>query len=284
MPVERDDVGERAAMAINRANWDSRVPVHTGPGGYSIEQLVDDGTALTDVVEFDRPYLGDLAGVAAVHLQCHIGTDTVSLARLGADITGIDFSEPAIEVARDLARRCGIDARFVVGDVHDAPSLLGRTYDLVYTGVGALNWLPDIGAWAAVVADVLRPGGRLHLTEGHPMAMTLSDDATPDNLLLDFPYFEGQPPSHFVSDTSYLGTGTVTSPETVEWSHHLGAVVTALIQAGIIIDRLDEHRELAWPLLPWMEPAPDRQGWYRFPEPLRQRMPLSYTIQAHKRH
>lgn len=274
----------RAALAVNRANWDSRVPVHIAPDGYKLDRLVDDRHALTDVVEFDRRYLGDLSGQSLLHLQCHIGTDTVSLARLGADVTGVDFSEPAIDVARDLAARCGLDARFEVGEVHRAPAILERTYDVVYTGVGALNWLPDIRAWASIVAEMLRPGGRFHMTEGHPMAMTLSDDATPENLLIEYPYFEGQPAMRFHETTSYVGSGTVASPETYEWAHNPGAVIQALIDAGLVIDRFDEHRELAWPFLPWMEPVSDREGWYRFPEPLRNSIPLMYTVQAHRRH
>lgn len=272
-------------MAANRANWDSRVAVHTGPEGYRLDRLVEDPSALSDVVDFDRRYLGDLSGQSVVHLQCHLGTDTISLARLGAaSVTGVDFSEPAVAVARDLAARCGVDARFEVSDVHRAPSVLGQTYDLVYTGVGALPWLPDIQAWAAVVSELLRPGGRFHITEGHPMAMVFSDDTTPDRLLIDYPYFEGQPAMRFEDASSYVGSGTVESPECFEWAHNLGAIVQALIDAGLIIDRFDEHRELAWPFLPWMEPSPTRPGWYRMPEPLRHSIPLMFTIQAHKRH
>ena len=273
----------RAAMQANRANWDSRVPVHTGPDGYRLDRLVDDPEALTNVIDFDRRYLGDLTGQELLHLQCHIGTDPGSLARLGARVTGLDFSEEALTVATDLAERCGVDATFVVGDVHQAPVILERTFDMVYTGVGAIPWLPDIGAWAAVVSEMLRPGGRFHMTEGHPMAMIFSDEATPDNMAIDYPYFEGRPAMRFDDPRSYAGSGTVASPESYEWAHNLGAVVQALIDAGLIIDRLEEHRELAWPFLPWMEPIPDREGWFRMPEPLRHSIPLMFTIQATKR-
>lgn len=269
-------------MAANRSNWDSRVPVHLGPGGYDLDRLVADQTAVTDVVAFDRPYLGDLTGVELVHLQCHLGTDTISLARLGASISGLDFSPPALASARELAARCGIDARFVEGNVYDAEALLGRTYDMVYTGVGAINWLPDINRWAEVVASVMRPGGRFHMTEGHPAAMALSDDATPDNPIFEYPYFEGSPTMEFHQTTSYAGDGEVTSPRTYEWAHNLAAVVQALIDAGLVIDRLEEHRTLPWLFLPWMEPDPEREGWYQFPPPYRDSIPLSYTVAAHK--
>ncbi len=277
------ELDDRSRMLANRDNWDSRVPVHLGPGGYDLDRLVENPTSLTDVVTFDRPYLGDLTGCDLVHLQCHIGTDTVSLARLGASITGLDFSSKAVAAATQLADRCGIDARFVEGDVHDAPRLLGRTYDMVYTGVGAINWLPDINRWAETVAAVLRPGGRFHMTEGHPALMILSDDANPDDMLIEYPYFEGTPVMMFSNTKSYAGDGEVTSPDEFEWAHNLGAVVQALIDNGLVIDRLDEHRTLPWTFLPWMEPDPEREGWYVFPERFRDSIPLSYTVAAHKR-
>lgn len=277
------DRDEEAGMATNMANWNARVPVHLGPNGYGIDRLVDNPQAITEVVQFDRPYLGDLTGSELVHLQCHLGTDTVSLSRLGASITGLDFSGDAIASARDLAERCGIDARFVESNVYEAVEALGQTYDVVYTGVGAINWLPDIAQWARVAAALIKPGGRFHMTEGHPMAMIYSDDATPDNMLIEYPYFDGSPGMRFSYSESYLGGGEVVSPDMVEWSHNIGSVVQALIDAGLVIDRLDEHRELPWPFLPWMEPVPERDGWFRFPqERLQQAVALSYTIAAHK--
>lgn len=280
------DVGatsdQRSKMDVNRRNWNARVPVHLGPDGYQIDRLVNDPSALSDVVTFDQPYLGDLTGLDVVHLQCHLGTDTLSLARLGASISGLDFSPDALAAARQLAERCGVDARFVEGNVYNAPALLGRTYDMVYTGVGAINWLPDINRWAEVVSAVLRPGGRLHMTEGHPLAMTLSDDATPSNIIIEYPYFEGTPAMSFSQVETYAGSGEVASPLSYEWAHNLGAIVQALINADLVIDRLDEHRSLPWTFLPWMEPDPDRDGWYRWPEQFRDSIPLSFTVAAHK--
>lgn len=269
-------------MAANRANWDARVPIHIAPGGYGIDRLVEDDSALSDIVQFDQQYLGDLTGVELVHLQCHIGTDTVSLARLGASITGLDFSPPALESARALAARCGIEARFVEGNVYDAAELLGRTYDLVYTGVGAINWLPDIGRWAETVASVLRPGGRFHMTEGHPAAMVFSDDATPQNMKIEYPYFDGTAPMRWEDVETYGGEGQVASPVYFEWAHGIGSIIQALLDAGLVLDRFEEHKALAWPFLPWMEPVAERDGWVQFPEPLRQSVPLMFTIQANK--
>lgn len=165
------------AKAANRANWDARVPIHAGPGGYSLHHVADGRPS--EVVGFDRDRLGDLAGLDVVHLQCHLGADTISLAHLGAaSITGLDFSAPALAHAATLVARAGIEVptRWVESDVYDAPAALGRRYDLVYTGVGALNWLPDIAGWARVVADCLVPGGRLHLFEAHPIFWAGADE------------------------------------------------------------------------------------------------------------
>ena len=276
------DEAQQRGMAANQANWDARVPIHAGPTGYRIDRLVDDPAALSDVVAFDRRYLGDLTGVELVHLQCHLGTDTISLAKLGASITGLDFSGPALEVARGLAARCGIDARYVEGNVYDAVELLGQRYDMVYTGVGAINWLPDIARWAETVAGLLKPGGRFHITEGHPMAMIFSDEATQDNMAIEFPYFDGTPGMRWDDAATYGGDGEVASPVSYEWAHNVGAIVQALIDAGLTIDRFDEHPVIAWEFLPWMPESTEYEGWYRLPEPLDTSIPLSFTIQAHK--
>ncbi len=149
---------------VNRASWDERVPAHVASADYQVDRFAADPGFLSGVVRFDLPRLGDISGLRGVHLQCHIGTDTVSLARLGASMTGLDFSGPAVAAAQELARRTGADATFVQGDVYAAPDLLGRgEFGLVFTGIGALCWLPDIRRWAEVVGALLAPGGRLFL-------------------------------------------------------------------------------------------------------------------------
>ena len=143
--MELDD-----ARAANLKNWESRVPVHAASDTYALDRLVDEPDRLSDVVVCDAPHLGDLTGLDVVHLQCHIGTDTVSLARLGGRVTGLDFSPAALDVGRDLAARDGLDVTFVESELYAAPDVLGREqFDLVYTGIGALCWLPDITRWAA---------------------------------------------------------------------------------------------------------------------------------------
>ena len=155
---------------INRALWDERASAHAASPDYAVQQLVDHPELLSGVVRFDLPRLGNITGLRGIHLQCHIGTDTISLARLGARMTGLDFSPASIALAREIAAAAGLEVDYVESDLYSAPTALGlNRFDLVYTGVGALIWLPDIRGWAEVVSMLLRPGGRLFLREGHPV-------------------------------------------------------------------------------------------------------------------
>ena len=171
---------------VNRANWDERVPAHAASPDYGVDEYLTDPAFLSHVVRFDLPLLGDISGQRGVHLQCHIGTDTISLARLGASMTGVDYSGPAVRQARALAEQTGADATFVESDVYEAANAVGRdAFDFVFTGVGALCWLPSVSRWAQVVASVLRPGGRLFIREGHPVLWSMQDDRDDDLLVVE---------------------------------------------------------------------------------------------------
>ena len=215
-----------------------------------------------------------------MHVQCHIGTDTVSLARLGARMTGFDFSPASLAEARRLAASAGADVEFVEGRVDDAPDILGRgAFDLVYTGIGALNWLPSIDRWAGVVADLLRPGGRLFMREGHPIMWALDDTRT-DELVIGHPYFEGDEPSVWDEPGTYVATDhEFTNYVSHEWNHGLGEIVTALLDHGMRLTTLVEHTSVPWQAIAQM--APIGGGEYRLvdhPE----RLPHTYTLGAIK--
>lgn len=265
---------------MNRRAWDERVPAHAASPDYHLADFVADPTYLSDVVRFDLPLLGDVSGARGVHLQCHLGTDTISLARLGARMTGLDFSPAAVEEARALARRCRAGVDFVLGDVHDAPGLLGpRAFDLVFTGIGALCWLPDIQRWADVVAALLAPGGRLFLREGHPMLWSLADPERAQGLAVEHPYFEQVEPTRWEDSGTYVATD-VEFENTVsyEWNHGLGEVVTALLQRGLQITGLVEHTSIPWDGLPGLM-VPIGGGEYQLAD-RPERLAASYTLQA----
>jgi SAM-dependent methyltransferase len=268
---------------VNRANWDERVPVHVASEFYAVDRLVADPAALTSVVRFDVPRLGDISGLRGVHLQCHIGTDTISLARLGAHMTGLDFSGVAIAEARRLAARAGADAEFVEADVYAAVDVLGAArFDLVYTGIGALCWMPDIRRWAAVVASLLAPGGRLFLREGHPVLWAI-DERHAERLVIDYPYFETAEPIVFEDPTTYVdGEARLEHAVTISWNHGLGEIVSALLDEGLVLTQLVEHETVPWEALPGqMEQSGELREWRLVERP--ERLPLTYTLQAVKR-
>jgi SAM-dependent methyltransferase len=217
-----------------------------------------------------------------VHLQCHIGTDTVSLARLGASMTGLDFSGPAVAAANDLAAKIGADATFVESDVYLAPDVVGReAFDFVFTGIGAIGWLPNIARWGQVVADVLKPGGRLFIREGHPMLWTLEDPRDDKLLVVEFPYFEREEPIVWDIGGTYVETDHVfTNNTTHEWNHGLGEIITSLLDAGMTITALTEHDSVPWDALPGYMEKTSENEWRLADRPWR--LPHSYTLQAVK--
>jgi SAM-dependent methyltransferase len=285
-------------LDVNRTNWDSRASIHAQD--YGIDGLLADPRRLSDVVEFDRPRLGDVAGLDVVHLQCHIGTDTLSLARLGARVTGVDLSGASLDEARTLAERAAADIEYVQSDVYAAPAALdGRRFDLVYTGIGAICWLPSIRRWARTVADLLRPGGRLLIRDGHPvllstLAMTVGAEhedrrqqqwiTGPGGLTpaLELPYFEQPEPLVWDDEYSYAGTDKVAQPRSMEWNHGLGEIVTAVLDAGLELTSLTEHDSAPWEALPGLMVPDGKAGEYRLRD-RPERFPATFTLTARRR-
>jgi SAM-dependent methyltransferase len=267
---------------INRANWESRVSAHVSSRDYGVPRFIDDPTHLSDVVTFDRARLGDIAGKDVVHLQCHIGTDTLSLARLGARVTGLDFSPAALAAARQLAADCQQPVRYVESELYNAPAALGvNRFDVVYTGIGALCWLPDIKRWASVVASLLRPGGRLFIREGHPMLWSLSE-ARPDGLLVvDHSYFEGAGMVIETDETYVEHDQQLPVLETIEFNHGLGEILTALMRGGMSITSFEEHDSVPWPALGLGQMEDVGGGEWRLRD-RPERVAMSYTLQAVK--
>jgi SAM-dependent methyltransferase len=265
---------------INRANWNSRVVHHVA--GYALAGFHDDPEYLSPVVSFDRERLGSLAGLDVVHLQCHIGHDTLSLARLGArTVTGLDFSRPALDAAAELAAACGATIEYVESELYGAVDALGaERFDLVYTGIGALCWLPDIRGWANVVAALLRPGGRLFIREGHPVLWALADPRPDGLLVLEYPYFES-PAVRFTELFSYVDhEEPLESPDILHFNHGLAEIITALMDAGLHLTSIEEHDSSPWNALgDAMDLGADEE--YRLRESP-ERLPLTYTLRATK--
>lgn len=272
----------------NRLNWNDRSQLHVDSADrYGVPALLQDPHAVSNVVRFDQPRLGDIAGLNGIHLQCHLGTDTLSLARMGATMAGIDLSDQAIKHARDIAQRCEVNVDYHVSNVYDTLDTLAaagaRTeYDLVYTGIGAIGWLPDLGQWADVVASLLSSGGRFFMRELHPMCGTLDDTLVAELAYpLAYPYFSHDEPLAFDDDTSYVDSEhKLTATRCYEWTHNVGDVVTALLSAGLQITGLEEHDSAPFKFFSKGLNC-DAHGEFRLaahPE----RLAASYTVQAMK--
>jgi SAM-dependent methyltransferase len=266
------------ARAVNLANWQDRAALHEE--AYGLEAF-DDPEHLSGVVSDDLaallPFVGTLRGKDVCHLQCHIGTDTVSLARAGARVTGLDFSDRALEVAARLAERAGVDVTWVLGDVLDARAHVDGDFDIVYTSVGTIGWLRDLDRWAMQITALLRPGGLFYIRDGHPMLYTIDEDADDD--LVRHRYFADGTAQMWDDDSTYAGDGRVAHSRTYEWPHPLSETMNALISAGLRIEKLDEGRVLPWRFSGRMVPVD--HGWM-WPEGVRDRIPATFTIIARK--
>jgi SAM-dependent methyltransferase len=267
----------------NLAAWDERAPAHARADGYRVSRFVEDPDFLSDVVAFDVPLLGDISGLEGVHLQCHIGTDTLSLARRGARMVGLDFSGESIAQARALAEgaEAGAGVEFVQSDVYDAVTTLGpERFDFVFTGIGALCWLPDVKRWAQVVHDLLKPGGFLFIREGHPMLWSI-DEAVDDDIVVGYPYFEISTPVTDEHDGTYVVVDTTFAAATSHsWNHGLAETVMALLDTGMTLEILAEHDSCPWEALPGKMVEGDDGEW-RLTEH-RERLPLTYSLRVRR--
>ena len=270
-------------LAVNKANWDQRAPAHAASPGYGVDHFLADPEHLSGVIRFDLSRLGDVAGLRGVHLQCHIGTDTLSLHRLGARMTGLDLSSASLVEARRLAASCGAEIEYVESEVYRALDVLEPgAFDLVYTGMGALCWLPSVARWAEVVAGLLKPGGRLFIREGHPVLWSLEDDRADDELVIAHSYGEMIEPLEWNDDSTYVPTDvTFTATRTLEWNHGIGEILTAVLDAGLAVRSFVEHDSVPWEAIPGrMELLEGGEEWRLADRP--ERLPHSYTLQAVK--
>ncbi len=212
-------------LEINKTSWNAKVDPHLKSDFYFVEDFLK-GRSSLNTIELDL--LGDIKNKSILHLQCHFGQDSISLSRMGADVTGIDLSDKAIEAAKDLAQKCGTDTKFICSDVYSLPDILDEKFDIVYTSYGVVGWLPDLDKWAWIISHFLKPGGRLVMAEFHPAVWMFDDDFTK----VAYNYFNEKP----IVET-YEGTYADKSADIVQqyvmWNHSLAEVLQNLIKHGI---------------------------------------------------
>jgi SAM-dependent methyltransferase len=282
VPAVTDETRDNAAsFTANEELWNAWTAVHAAGDFYDLEGFKAGGVRI-------RPYeielLGDVTGRSLLHLQCHFGIDTLSFARLGARVTGADLSPDAIELARMLADELGFpDARFVRSNLYDLPNALDGTFDIVYTSRGVLGWLPDIRAWARVVAHFLAPGGTFFITEAHPVMNVFENEGVaPGELRLTYPYWEHREPLTFAVKGSYADPDADVGDLTEHsWDHGLGEIVTALVDAGLRIDKLIEHPFLEWKVDFLVEEEAGNDRWV-LPPGTSGELPFMFTLLASK--
>ncbi|MGF7233485.1 MAG: class I SAM-dependent methyltransferase [Frankia sp.] len=233
------------AADANRARWDELASVHGHDDYYDVDGFLAGGSALNGR-ERDQvsAAVGHVAGIDLLHLQCHFGLGTLSWARLGAYVTGLDFSRVAVERARHLATTAGLDARFVQADAQQLPDELTARFDLVFASYGVLCWIADVDAWMRSASAALRPGGKLALIDSHPLTQMIE---AVDPLVFDFPY-QGGAPHRYRSSSGYASSATdLRTRETVQYPHGLGEIVTAAITAGFHIEAVTEFLDADGP-------------------------------------
>lgn len=276
------DVASQRMMDANEANWNARTSVHVASEFYGVSGGKDTFCWFAD---FEWEDLGELADRDVLHLQCHLGTETLAFARKGARTMGLDFSAEAIAHARNLAENFGLAVKYLRSNVYQAEDLLGAgRFDLVYTGKGSLCYLPDLERWADIVAALLRSGGRLYLVEFHPLlhALGLSGGRSEpvDALTLCDDYLEGRGPRRHESDRTYTD-GPPLEGATVSyvWAHGIGEVINAVIKAGLRIESFRETDQLH--IRRWADMNRTDDGWWRLPDSLPS-VALAYALRAVK--
>lgn len=261
-------------LRANRALWNEWAHINAASEFYHLEEFKSGGIRLNNI---ELQEVGDVAGKSLLHLQCHFGLDTLSWARLGAQVTGVDFSEEAIHLAQNLAGELHLPARFLCTDLYNLDTVLAEQFDVVFTSYGVLNWLPDIPRWAKIVADRVKQGGFFYIIEFHPFSMVLDDEA--DQYRLRYPYFMKDAMAFQVQGSYADRNASVQASIEYGWNHTLAEIITSLIDAGLTLEFLHEYPFTVYQQLPYLQ-ADDQGLWQQTAEPAM--APLLFSLRAYK--
>ena len=266
----------RQDMEINQRLWDAWAPHHVASDFYDVASFRTGRNTLNSI---ELNGVGDVQGKSLLHLQCHFGLDTLSWARLGAHVTGADFSLPAVEAARSLARELQLPAMFVYSNLYDLPSNLHDEFDVVFTSSGVLGWLPNIQGWANVIAHFLRSGGVFFIYEVHPFALLFDEGRADAELRLHYPYFHQEKPLEVSNELSYAAPEAVAPADARYWVHSMSDIIGSLLKAGLVLESFSEYPFLSWAQFAWMEKQAD--GSWVLP-PGSPEVPFSFSLRAVK--
>jgi SAM-dependent methyltransferase len=242
-------------LKYNKAAWNEITPIHVRSAFYDVAGFKAGKSMM--IMPFEIEEMGDVHGKSLLHLQCHFGMDTLNWGRQGAKVTGVDFSDVAIKLARKLSKETGIKAEFICSDIYKLPEIHKKKYDIVYTSGGVLCWLPDLNEWGKIIAHFLKPGGFFYIMEGHPLMNIFDNSKTVTQLNVTQSYFHVKEPIKWEPDGDYAVNDAVVRNPTYEWTHSMGDIINGLIQAGLKIEFLHEYPMIFFKVLPFMKKGKD---------------------------
>ena len=262
----------------NQANWNDRAAVHMASDFYDVDNLIKDKSEISFTTQHDydvlKPFLPNqtVAGLDLLHLQCHIGTDTLSWKRLGAkDVYGLDFSDNSLKFAREIAQKADESITYVQGDARFASDAIVRQFDVVVTSMGTISWLPELTAWAQSIDQLLKDGGTFMIRDDHPL-LSATDY---QSLNLTASYFNDVVDT-YEEDSSYTDHSEHKIQHTTNhnWNHSLQEITSALLGVGLRIQFLGEYPMTEWPALPGLV---EEDGWFKLPADA-PRVPLTFAL------
>ena len=255
----------------NKNLWNGLVSINRDSEMYDLQGFKE-GKSSLNVIELEE--MGDVQDKSLLHLQCHFGMDTLSWARLGAKVTGIDFSEEAIQLARAISRELEVPGRFIQSNIYESRHILEERFDIVYTSYGVLCWLPDLTEWGRIICNFLKENGIFYIVEFHPIRSMFDDNGK-----MKENYFHSDKPIRYEGTGSYADPSAPFHHVTYEWLHSLADVVNALIDAGLRIEFLHEFPFSIYGDCPWLVQGDDGL-WYHKDKDIK--IPMTFSIKARK--
>jgi SAM-dependent methyltransferase len=220
-------------LEINRASWNNKTKYHYESDFYDVAGFLKGASSLNPI---ELELLGNIQGKTILHLQCHFGQDSISLARMGADVTGVDLSDVAIQKAKELNQLAGSNCEFICCNIYDLPNFLNKKFDIVFTSYGTIGWLPDMNKWAKIISLFLKPGGEFVFAEFHPAVWMFDDEFEK----ISYNYFNDGA-IYETSEGSYADRSAPIEQEYVMWNHSLSEVINALMDNGLNLSRFNEY-------------------------------------------
>ena len=245
----------------NRKNWNERTPVHAASEFYDVAGFRNGRITLNDI---ERTEVGSVEDKSLLHLQCHFGMDTMSWARLGAQATGVDISDTAIDLAKALNDELQLNTRFICSNIYDLPDVLDEEFDIVYTAMGVLCWLPDLSGWANVIARFLKPNGIFYILDGHPFSHVFESEQSQSGvqeLRVQYPYFKKSEGEFYEGGQHTYAGSDIIETGCYEWQHSVGEILNAILDAGLRIQFFHEFALSGYKAFPCMQK--DEDGWWR---------------------